>query len=565
MTVSEASIGRPAMRHRGPTWGRVAFVVHSATGLWLTLVLLLVMVSGTLTVLTWEIDWLLYPEMRVAPSEARVNAGALYDAVRAVYPEAGINSLETGAYRERLAANALVTLPEGGVAHVWVDQWTGEVTGRTPFLTPGQFIDRLHQTLFLPVIGRAAVNVFGVLTLVSIVTGLIVYKKFWRGFLRRPRFHRGARTWLGDLHRLVALWSLWFAILIGVTGTWWFYDVPLVDMAGAPPIAAEAPPAPALSTAELDRLGPETPSPLPAAELVARVAARWPEMVVTAMIPPRNATEPFRVFGDRGAALTERGGDVVHLNPYTGEIMGARLVEDWKAIQRVDEAMHPLHYGSWGKQGAADLGVKAVWAAGGAALSFLAASGLLIYIKRTRTAFRAVGGSAALVRVWRWVRPWGGPMGALKYVNIAVIAGVSAGGALVLSLAASGAGGNGVSYPPRQAGPFTVSATALAGVLEAGLDPLRPGARAEVYVEFAEGRHRDARRIWAAVGTAPPTATSGALVEGPKGLARARIGLPERLGPELALWIIVEGWDGRRHRTHWPLLGGRDSRKEHSP
>lgn len=564
MTASEARIGRPAARRRGPTWGRVAFLVHSATGLWLTLVLLLVMVSGTLTVLTWEVDWLLYPEMRVAPGEARANAGALHDAVRAAYPEAGINSLETGAYRARLAANALVTLPEGGVAHVWIDQWTGEVTGRTPFLTPGQFIDRLHQTLFLPVIGRAAVNVFGILTLVSVVTGLVVYKKFWRGFLRRPRFRRGARTWLGDLHRLVALWSLWFAILIGVTGTWWFYDVPLVDMAGAPPIAAEAPPAPLLSTVQLDRLGPETPSPLPAAELVARVAARWPDMLVTAMIPPRNATEPFRVFGDRGAALTERGGDVVHLNPYTGEIMGARLVEDWTALQRVDAAMHPLHYGSWGKRGAADLTVKAVWAAGGAALSFLAASGLLIYIKRTRTALRGVGGSAALVRVWRWVRPWGGPMGALKYVNLALIGGVCAGGTLVLSLAASGAGGNGVSYPPRQAGPFTVSATALAGVLEAGLDPLRPGARAEVYVDLGEDRHRDARRIWAAVGTAPPGGSPGALVEGPMGLARARIGLPETLGPELALWITVEGWDGQRHRAHWPLLGGRDSRKEQS-
>ena len=126
-------------------------------------------------------------------------------------------------------------------------------------------------------------------------------------------------------------------------------------------------------------------------------------------------------------------------------------------------------------------------------------------------------------------------------------------------------GGNGVSCPPRQAGPVAVSATALAGILEAGIDPLRPGARAEIYVELAEGRHRDARRIRAAVSTAPPTATPGALVEGPKGLARARIGLPETLGPELALWITVEGWDGRRHRAHWPLLGGRDSRKEPSP
>ena len=285
-------------------------------------------------------------------------------------------------------------------------------------------------------------------------------------------------------------------------------------------------------------------------------------MKITAMTPPRNATEPFRVFGDRGAVLTKRGGDQVFLNPYTGEIMGARLVEDWTATQRVDEAMHPLHYGTWGKQGAGDMTVKAAWAAGGAALSFLAASGLLIYLKRTRQALGAVGAASVLRRVWCWVRPWGGPMGAFKYVNIALIGGVCAGAMLVLSLSSGGTDGNGVAYPERQAGPFVLSATALAGVLEAGLDPLRPGARTEIYVEIGDGGHRDARRIWAAVGREPPAGAPGTPVEGPKGLARARLGLPQTLGPDLRLWLTVEGWDGRRHLVVWPLLANRNSTQE---
>ena len=54
----------------------IAFLVHSATGLWLTVLLAVVMITGTITVLFAEIDWLVYPEMRVTPGETRVSPGA---------------------------------------------------------------------------------------------------------------------------------------------------------------------------------------------------------------------------------------------------------------------------------------------------------------------------------------------------------------------------------------------------------------------------------------------------------------------------------------------------------
>ena len=57
----------PKQRNRRKrTSSSIAFLVHSATGLWLTVLLPVVMVSGTIMVLFAEIDWLIYPEMRVA-------------------------------------------------------------------------------------------------------------------------------------------------------------------------------------------------------------------------------------------------------------------------------------------------------------------------------------------------------------------------------------------------------------------------------------------------------------------------------------------------------------------
>ena len=387
MTVEAARKAAAVPRNRRKrTASNIAFLVHSATGLWLTVLLAVVMVSGTITVLFAEIDWLIYPEMRVTPAESQVNPGLLYDSVFAAYPEAGVISVSTAALRERTAASALVAVPGGGFRSVRIDTYSGAVIGETPFITIGRFINLMHTDLFLPAIGRYVVNFFGVLMLISIVTGLIAYKKFWRGFLRRPRFHRGTRTWLGDLHRLTALWSVWFLLIIGLTGTWWFYLNPLAEPGGAPEIVEEWPDPPTLSTAELDALGPETPTPRSGVEIVAAVRAAYPDLTITSLHPPANASQPFTLRGDRGEVLINGGANAVYVNPYTAKIMGAHFSEDWTAMQRIDAAMHPLHYGTWAKRGAADLAVKRVWFLGGAVASFLAISGLIIYMKRTKRA-----------------------------------------------------------------------------------------------------------------------------------------------------------------------------------
>ena len=70
MTAERA--GRPAGRARAArkrTASNVAFLVHSATGLWLTLLLAVVMVTGTIMVLFAEIDWLIYPRCALGPAK----------------------------------------------------------------------------------------------------------------------------------------------------------------------------------------------------------------------------------------------------------------------------------------------------------------------------------------------------------------------------------------------------------------------------------------------------------------------------------------------------------------
>ena len=66
------------------SWGQrstanIAFLVHSPTGLWLTAFLASGTVTGTITALFAEIDWLNNPGLRVRLVGTRVRPGALYD------------------------------------------------------------------------------------------------------------------------------------------------------------------------------------------------------------------------------------------------------------------------------------------------------------------------------------------------------------------------------------------------------------------------------------------------------------------------------------------------------
>lgn len=91
------------------------------------------------------------------------------------------------------------------------------------------------------------VSLLGLPMLASLITGLVVYKRFWKGFLKpRLRINQGARIFWGDFHRLSGIWSIWFIALISITGTWFLIQAILADNHvtltndGIPPVIARA-------------------------------------------------------------------------------------------------------------------------------------------------------------------------------------------------------------------------------------------------------------------------------------------------------------------------------------
>lgn len=286
MTVAAPARPRP----RGRFW----FTVHAWVGLKPYVVLSVILISGTLAVFAHEIDWLLQPEQRVEPRAERAPLGSLVAAVEGALGRDGMmldGSISTSVTEPEQAAIALVVSREHGAQRLWVDPYTLEVKGRTAILSPGTILAQLHESLFILDVGGALVSLFALFVTTSLVTGILTYKRWCRGFLRRPR-DRTPRLFAGDLHRLLGVGSIAFLAIVAVTSVFYLWDYVFDRMIGLPGRESHAEHA-VLSEEQLARLRPEPPQRLPIDTLVAAVHERHPDFVVSLLSLPMNAAEPL--------------------------------------------------------------------------------------------------------------------------------------------------------------------------------------------------------------------------------------------------------------------------------
>lgn len=366
-----ASLAATASRAR-PIRRPLAFVLHSLIGLKLSLFLGFVCLTGTIATVSHEIEWLLLPKVRAsAPAPALPDHGAMWAAVQAAYPQAWVRSLSTydRADGRLFVWRADVALPDGAEIAVLVDPATARITGEQRGVTFHSFMRGLHYYLFTPGDwGFYLVTSLGFALAASLVTGLILYKRFWAGFWRWPRFHRDMRTWAGDLHRLAALWSLWFVALMSVTAIWY-----LVERAGLP-LESEPPAA-----------GPLSHMAQPDGAEIARWAqtarARMPGLEITSIQLPWGAGEPAVVQGQWKAWLVRERTNAVFLDPATSRVLGTRVAHELGAGERWVHTADPLHFGNF-----AGLAGKLVWVLCGLLLTGLSLTGAVIHTRRLAAA-----------------------------------------------------------------------------------------------------------------------------------------------------------------------------------
>ena len=358
--------GKPTRKKRRATVSQWAYWIHGIAGLKLGIVLAFVIVTGTLATLGHEWDWLFGPYQRVVPDGEQAGLAAIHAAIREKRPELAILRVEAPRGR-RSAAMSIAVSPERKFRRVYVDPYRLTVT-TTGMLSVQQFLRQLHQRLLIPKYGRLFVAGLSILTLTSLISGMLCYKRFWRGFLRVPR-RRNLRTFLGDCHRLAAVWSLWFIALMAVTGLWYFYED--IDTFG------EHLDVPKLSADAVPRTGGPPPERIAVAAALKTARQHIDGFEPRHLVLPQSARDLIEIEGEVGAVLVRPRASVVAINPYTGKVAHAQRAGNLGVKARLHEASDPLHFGTWG-----GITSKLVWFVFGLVMSFLSISGIVIYAKR---------------------------------------------------------------------------------------------------------------------------------------------------------------------------------------
>jgi uncharacterized iron-regulated membrane protein len=432
--VRTAAVDAPSARRPGRA--RLWFLIHSWLGFKLSLVMGVICLSGSLAAVSHEIDWLLTPSLRApAVPDGTVAWGAAEAAVRAAYPDARLTSLRApeGA---GFAATAFVALSDGTQRIAHLDPVTGGWQGDTGRLTAQRLLRDLHMWLFITNSwGLVIVSAFSLPLLASVITGLVVYKRFWRGFFRL-RLGAGPRVLIGDLHKLVGLWSVPFVLLIGVTGVWY-----LVEIVGLMNGHRFDRPAPGVPRTDLASFGP-APRAIGAAEAVERAQAAFPGLRPVAVIMPRSVTAPVIVWGQAEAWLVRERANAVRLHPVTGAVLDVQRGDALRLMERVVDTADPLHFGNFG-----GLPTKLLYLAFGLALTGLVVTGGWLTLRRG-------------VRLWRDAAPRGAAdaprrIGRWRWANLALL-GAATALAPVVVLSWDGPGDT-VDLGHRELGPYQAS------------------------------------------------------------------------------------------------------------
>ncbi len=369
--------------------------LHSIVGLAAGLGLVVIGLSGSVLVFHEEIAAVFSPEAtRVEPTAAgRLPLTELVASVEAAFPAHAVTGWAFDRDDPRAADGAYV-MPWGTREWRWitVDPYRGEVLSGPVEAdkTFKHWLLHLHYELLLGHVGMAISGLLGVALCFLGLSGLWLYRRFWRTFFRL-RWRASARMLLGDIHRFTGVCAVGFNLLLGFTGAWWNLTHVWHEL-------TEDHHHPEDEVLFHERL---FPLELDLDALLARADTHVPGFVTHYVSLPWSPEEGrFTLWGrsaDAGWWRSVHGSQVTY-TAGEGSFVSAYDIREAPLGTQVVDAFEPLHYGYFG-----GLPIKLLWSAAGLAPGILALSGMAIWWKRRRSRPSAAAASRAFVQEQREV------------------------------------------------------------------------------------------------------------------------------------------------------------------
>lgn len=366
---------------------------HSWVGLKLSILMSFVLITGTFATVSSEIDWLFNEAVRAQNGQPPVlDWGAMLESAAQQHPEAKIISV-SAPYALWFNAQIVATDAQQNRFRIYIDPVTHSVAGTGRWNNWQRFFRQTHRHLMLPTtIGITIVGLLALPLFVTLISSLYIYKRWWRGFFRWPDSInasnsnlplRSARLFWGSIHRLLGVWSLWFMLLMAVTGTWY-----LVEEWGG---RASYVPIP-----NIDKVNSAARVDITLNALVEKAKLEFPALEISTILPGTQDDSVLLLQGQADAILVRHRANHVAISNTTGEVLDLRRGESLGLHERISEAADPLHFGTFG--GAA---TRWLWFIFGVMLSALSISGVYLCGLRISRSVTQYKGANPLT-VWRF-------------------------------------------------------------------------------------------------------------------------------------------------------------------
>ncbi len=360
------------------------FFVHKWSSLICTAFLLVLCITGGPLVFREELGDLLddaLPYASVPDGTPNISLDRVAETSRSLYPGEVILSISSDDDEPKIVvfmAKSWEQFRENRKSLHWIrfDAHTGQVLKQTrPFKQDGytflELMLQIHRDLFTGLPGELFLAAMALLFVVAIVSGVALYGPFMRKLdFGTVRAERSARLkWL-DLHNLIGVVTLAWAIVVGATGLINELSTPLFALWQQTDVKAMLDPMrgrPVPAAAEMS-------SPQAALETV---RAAMPDMTATTVVFPGSP------FGSPYHYLVwTKGREPVTSRLFSPALVDARSGAFVSAVQmpwylRALELSRPLHFGDYG-----GLPLKIIWIVLDLATIVVLGSGLYLWLSR---------------------------------------------------------------------------------------------------------------------------------------------------------------------------------------
>lgn len=355
----------------------IFFTIHSFAGLLSGLFILLMSLSGAALVFHEELDALQHPPVAVAENKTLLPVDSCYRSLQKKYPHAQVSScnLAEDIHHPYVFSAYDSSFAEGKqTMQVFVHPQTAEILWvrggskdmRNNFMS---WLTVFHNSFHLKKKGEWLLGFFAVVFVISLLTGVVLYRKNIASVLRfRKEMFRRA-----NLHQLIGVYALLFNLMIGVTGYWMQRYV--------------------FKKSFYQTMQPYTPVIKPSPALffnidsaLQGVKKQHPSFTGYIIYFAPTQSRKTAVYGSRltnSFIHSKKFADVVYLDS-VGGIAKTAFVNEIEPSSRYDIINAQIHYGRF-----CGWPVKALYSIFGLTGGLLSITGFLLWLRRGRTGRRS--------------------------------------------------------------------------------------------------------------------------------------------------------------------------------